>query len=185
MWANQISEQLSKLVLVVLLIFTALLGMSPVIYAAYLHLSGSDRPILWTMPYDITMPFDIGTPVGYLTGMGMQFFFLFCNCLHIVVADITYFGGCLFAMSYINDLRDFYRLLDEEYVRSNNKRVLRQNLIKAVRMQLIFGEWFKHFAQISSGFIFFEIGGNALTTSAAIFLFLVSIHWINKPFYCL
>lgn len=143
---------------------------------AILYFSGSTRPNLWTMPFELDMPFDVETPLGYVIGIIMQIVIAYSLSLHMLVALIIYFGGCLFAMSYVNDLRDFYRYLDEKYVRSNNKRVLRQNLIMAVRKQLTFMEWFEHFAQISSGFIFFEIVGGAISTAANIFLFLVSIN---------
>lgn len=178
-WAHRLSELMSKWLAVSLVIIITLFAIYPGMCAAYFHLSGSSRPSMWIMSFDVDMPFDIGTPLGYLMGVGIQFSFTFCNSMHTLVGLIMFFGGCLFAMSYVNDLQDFYRHLDEEYVISHNNRVLRERLIRAVRQHLTFMEWFKHFAQISSGFLFFEIGSCAISTSASIFLFLVSIYLIQ------
>lgn len=173
--ANRITRVFSCYLLKIVLCLSTVYALFASMYSTYQESRDPNQPFKWILPFNITMPYDTQWPFGYLVGFFHQVVSILSTAVHLFVVDVIYVGGIIFAMAYVNDLKEYYMYLDEEFLRSHNSRKLRLHLIEAIRKHLQYNEWFEHFSKITSGFIFYEIVGCALSTSTSIVLFLVSV----------
>lgn len=58
----------------------------------------------------------------------------------MVVSDLVFICCGMFAVGYIEDMREYYQDIDAEYVRTNNDNKLREKLIRFKEMHSHFDE---------------------------------------------